>query len=77
MQRLYVYPEENDNISGFSTPTMTLYTPALSFTTIDNIVNSIQDFKDLDLLLYKIDVARSFCNLRVDPADAVSWVYRG
>ena len=43
----------------------------LKFPTIDNIVNSIQDFKHLDQSLYKIDVARTFRNLRVEPVDAV------
>ena len=43
----------------------------LKFPTIESIVNSIKVFKHSDPVLYKIDVARSICNLRVDPVDAV------
>ena len=43
----------------------------LKFPTIDSIVNSVKTFTDLDPVLYKIDVARAFHNLQVDPVDAV------
>ena len=48
----------------------------IKLTTIDDIVNFIQAFKHLDPVLYKIDIARAFHNLRVDPVDVklgISW----
>ena len=38
------------------------------YTTIDNTVHKIQQLGD-STLLYKIDLQRVFCNLRVDPLD--------
>ena len=42
----------------------------LKFPSIDDIVKEICSHKD-DVVISKIDVARAFCNLRVDPADAI------
>ena len=42
----------------------------LKFPSIDDIVKEICSHKD-DIIIAKIDVARAFCNLCVDPADAV------
>ena len=43
----------------------------LKLPTLDDIINSIQAFKHLDRVLYKIEVARAFRNLTVDPVDVV------
>ena len=43
----------------------------LKFPTIDSIVNLIKALKHSDPVLYKIDVARAFCNLSVNSVDAV------
>ena len=43
---------------------------SLKFPTIDNITQDIIDNKG-DAVLFKVDVARAFCNLRVDLADAL------
>ena len=58
----------NDNVSkeAFNNNKFTL-----KFPTIDSIINSVKTFSDLDRVLYKIDVARAFHNLRVDLVDAV------
>ena len=43
---------------------------SLKFPTIDNITQDIIDNKG-DTVLFKVDVARAFRNLKVDPADAL------
>ena len=43
----------------------------LKFPSVDDIVGKIISLKDQDPVLYKIDVARAFINIRVDPVDAV------
>ena len=43
---------------------------SLKFPNIDNITQDIIDAKG-DVVLFKVDVARAFRNLRVDPADAL------
>ena len=40
------------------------------FPSIDNITQDIKDMAG-DMVLFKVDVARAFCNLRVDPADVL------
>ena len=45
---------------------------ALKFPSIDDIVQHISH-NDTEILLSKIDVSRVFCNLGVDPADAVKF----
>ena len=44
---------------------------ASSLLSIDNIVQQIIALKDQDPVLYKIDVARAFRNIQVDPVDTV------
>ena len=41
------------------------------FPSVYTIVGKICDLRDCDPVLYKIDVARAFRNIRVDPVDAV------
>ena len=43
----------------------------LKFPSVDDIVNKIVSLKDQDPVLYKIDVARTFRNIRVDSVDTV------
>ena len=43
----------------------------LKFPSVDGIVDKIVSLKDEDPVLYKIDVARAFRNIRVDPVDTV------
>ena len=43
----------------------------LRFPSVDTIVGKSCDLRDCDLVLYKIDVARAFRNIRVDAVDAV------
>ena len=43
---------------------------SLRFPNIDNITQDIIDSKG-DVVFFKVDVARAFCSLRVDPADAL------
>ena len=43
----------------------------LRFPSVDTIVENIGDLRDCDPVLFKIDVARAFRNIRVDPVDAV------
>ena len=38
---------------------------------MDTIVDKITALNDYDPLLYKIDVARAFRNIKIDPVDAV------
>ena len=45
----------------------------LKLPSIDDIVKEIRKYGD-DATLSKIDVARAFCNLRVDPADAIKLI---
>ena len=44
----------------------------LKFPTVDNIVHSIRNTQGFPLL-FKVDVARAFRNLRVDPADGIKF----
>ena len=47
----------------------------LRFLTIDNIVESVRNTGDFPMV-FKVDVTRAFCNLRVDPADGLKFGIR-
>ena len=44
---------------------------SLKFPSVDDIVDKIVNLKEQDPVLYKIDMARAFRNIQVDPVDAV------
>ena len=43
----------------------------LRFPSVDTIVEKIVTLTDYDPVLYKMDIARAFRNIKVDPIDAV------
>ena len=56
----------NDSVNRFSYDGNAF---ALKLTSIDNIIEDIKNTDDP--MLFKVDVARAFGNLRVDPADCI------
>ena len=70
------WPHANSVNSCVPTNNFDFMTFQLKYPTIDHVVEKIRQYRS-DALLYKVDLQRAFCNLRIDPANynllGLSW----